>query len=230
MHRLLLDLSVFRRRTLGEYFYKREIFKWHEWDIPYDVALFRRFIFENDHWMRSQVDSLKKIAAKAKREKIQFFSYNEIEFEGWRGRTSNAEYTEYDMFLDIPVYAANSALERSKFSGSYLDKYLKKEKLVRFCKFLSQLNDRNIAHLMPILPLNDFEKESLSLIKDFQFLLSKMHENHYVDAFHLWTAERNKLDFFLTFDKKFVNVIRNCNFDKFECQPISPEEYSNLFI
>jgi predicted nucleic acid-binding protein len=153
-----------------------------------------------------------------------------LEFESWRGCSSEIEYTEYDIFRDIEIYNAFPALERSKFANYFLQDYIKKEKIIEFCKFLLMLNDKHINELSIVLKFTEFEIASLQSIKHFQKLLSKINETHYADAFHLWTAERNNLDFFLTLDKKFINVIRNSQCDIFECQPILPEEYDSLFI
>ncbi|OGP41631.1 MAG: hypothetical protein A2090_06470 [Deltaproteobacteria bacterium GWD2_42_10] len=59
----------------------------------------------------------------------------------------------------------------------------------------------------------------LSSIKNKRFLelqkmtgayqgAKKLNRNQLLDAFHIWCAEHNKCDYFLTLDFKLVNVIR----------------------
>jgi hypothetical protein len=41
----------------------------------------------------------------------------------------------------------------------------------------------------------------------FRELCSGLTRQHYPDADHLWTAEANNLDYFLTADRAFINVM-----------------------
>jgi hypothetical protein len=49
-------------------------------------------------------------------------------------------------------------------------------------------------------------------------------ENHYRDALHLWTAEVNGLDYFLTADKTFINVMTKTSRVPLPTRPISPSD------
>lgn len=56
--------------------------------------------------------------------------------------------------------------------------------------------------------LSEFEIESLRTIDRFHFFCQKSGKpEDYVDIFHLWTAERNDLDVFLTLDGAFQDFI-----------------------
>ena len=111
------------------------------------------------------------------------------------------------------------AVERSRFyQGHYLTyarKGGKKDRKsgvrttigqIQFMQMLCNLKEDFLPQWMPFvktLGLTAFEIESMVNLKCFQMLckISNGVEN-YPDMFHLWTAQRNHIDTFLTLDKK----------------------------
>ncbi|HZK14733.1 MAG TPA: hypothetical protein VFC55_09440, partial [Desulfobaccales bacterium] len=59
----------------------------------------------------------------------------------------------------------------------------------------------------------------------FKELCCALDEKHYPDAFHLWTAEVNGLDFFLTADRKFINVMSKTSRSQLKTKPIAPVDF-----
>ena len=117
------------------------------------------------------------------------------------------------------------AIERSRFQrGNYFAfarKGGKKDRdrgldtrlsQIAFLEMLCSLEDGFLSQWMPLkdlLGFTDFEVESLKNARCFQMLcnISNSVEN-YPDMFHLWTAQRNRMDVILTLDNKFANTAK----------------------
>jgi hypothetical protein len=132
-----------------------------------------------------------------------------------------------DLFSGIEIKKCQAAVNRPRFrQNTEFGYYLKKEELLEFCDFLLQLPLsalQQAAEVWASLPAS--EQESLTQLGRFKALCRHLARTHYPDAFHLWTAEASKLDYFLTLDKKFPNALRNNHDLDFPCEPVSPEEF-----
>jgi hypothetical protein len=229
-HRMLIDLSVLRKRIQGEFVTRTLNFFWHDWEIPYTQTEYQKFREIDDPWLTANVNALSKISDAARTGKIEFFTYSELNFEWMRGRGSNVEHSPYDPFSGIPMGNVFPALERSRFASSSFFDYNKKEKLVSFVILLNKIENVHLDKLKKYINFNNFELNSLNDLDKFKKLLNCITENHYADAFHLWTAERNKIDFYLMIEKRFINAVRAASFDEFDCQSLTPAEYCELFL
>jgi hypothetical protein len=89
---------------------------------------------------------------------------------------------------------------------------------ISFFKQLCALNKEKveavIASCASIMHLTEFEIDSLRSISRFQFLCTRSGIETYPDIFHLWTAERNGLDVFLTLDNDLPDLISRVNNEK----------------
>ncbi|MEE9584678.1 MAG: hypothetical protein V3W51_04275 [Candidatus Brocadiales bacterium] len=81
----------------------------------------------------------------------------------------------------------------------------------------------------------DAQFEFLRSIRNDQFLelqkmvgayqgKNKQNKNQLLDAFHLWCAEHNKCDFFLTLDFKLIRVLRNNRKHALLVEVVKPSE------
>jgi hypothetical protein len=52
----------------------------------------------------------------------------------------------------------------------------------------------------------------------------KINRNQLLDAFHLWCAEHNECDYFLTLDFKLVKVLQQNQKKKMKIRPVRPSE------
>lgn len=75
----------------------------------------------------------------------------------------------------------------------------------------------------PRFSLSPFEEKCLRNADVFKKICRGISENHYPDALHLWTAEENGLDAFLTTDRKFRNVMAHQKID-LHCQVVLPSD------
>ena len=65
------------------------------------------------------------------------------------------------------------------------------------------------------LDLTEFEVESLRTIERYKFICSRFRSSENLpDAFHLWTAERNHMDVFLTLEKRLPNLVKQIKGEK----------------
>ena len=125
-------------------------------------------------------------------------------------------------------------LDRSKW-GVGLDQLCSKEDVIAYCEcfFLTSSPERAdefIAGMRhnPRLNLSRFEEKCLRRSHVFKAICKGIDQKHYPDALHLWTAEENSADVFLTHDKKFRNVIARQNVD-LHCKVLFPSEFLTEF-
>ena len=57
----------------------------------------------------------------------------------------------------------------------------------------------------------------------FLEILDRIGGNKHADAYHLWTAEHNRVDFFLTTDQKLINSVRGSRVD-INVEVVAPSE------
>lgn len=178
-----------------------------------------------EFWKQEQIESLPTIARLAEEKVIKLFSYNELNFEslpGMRGLRGALG----DLFKKIEICKVPSAIERSRFMQMNILDYSKKERLIEFCNILINLNDPDLLLKAPI-RLTDFEKKNLKALNRFREICSGLNPGMYPDAFHLWTAETNNLDYFLTTDRKFINALTKSKKLPLLTKPICPRVLLN---
>jgi hypothetical protein len=224
---VLIDLSVLRRAVMTD---RVEIERKIIWgNITHAVPLlgWRRKpeLRAEQAWLKSQVDWLPTIARLAREDRLKLYSYNELGLEEARGRRG-MKGTFGDLFADVRVQTVPPAIERSRYRKTYdLETYSNKNSLTEFVLFLNGLDTSNITKIPDFWnSLPDFERQNLGRLTQFTTLCQTIAENHYADAFHLWTAELNCIDFFLMMDKRFLNAFRSQSRSSFRCSPVTPEE------
>ena len=65
---------------------------------------------------------------------------------------------------------------------------------------------------------------NLRNVQRFRELCAGLSEKQFPDAFHLWTAEINGAQMFLTTDRKFIRVMTKTKKTNLSCVPVSPQE------
>jgi hypothetical protein len=197
-----------------------------------------RFGIENQHYLvggyvrktadpnqeyQSQIDSLFTVGRFIREKRFEAFTYIELRFESvWRIIGER----EFDALEGCEINNCPPALERSRFrSGDFFALTRKGGKKDRrrglktslsqidFMEWLCTLDDGHISAIFEcrtILGLTEFEIESLRNLRCFQRLceISRSAEN-YPDMFHLWTAQRNRMDVFLTLETSLPNIFRH---------------------
>jgi hypothetical protein len=166
------------------------------------------------------------------REKIIPYITEELEVEEFRILPWPSPNYK-DLFADIKFKKAQCPIRRSKW-GLSLDQYIDKEDIIKYCKcfFLTPSVERTEKFIggmrhNPTINLSEFEEKCLRRSHIFKQICHGINEKHFPDALHLWTAEENGLDVFLTTDKKFKNVMARQRVD-LKCIVMFPSELINV--
>ena len=223
--RVLLDTMVLRHTATTVSVYKKHSLRVASIEHTYNVLGMQRNIhhISSGRWIKNQVEALPTVMKQAREGKILIYNYIELEFEIMKGNWFELRGGKGDLFKDIKIELLPSAVERSKLYQMDMSEYLKKETLIKFCKFLLEVDFKEIEKRPLLLSkFTDFEKQNLKSLNRFKELCSSLDETHYPDALHLWTAEVNGLDFFLTSDRKFINVMTQTSLAQLKTKPICP--------
>lgn len=168
-----------------------------------------------------EIDALYTIGRLIREGRIEAYTSHEIDLELMRGRVP---VRELNAFRDCKFKTCSSPLERSNFRSTidfseYISKGGKKDKnkgytdftQIAFLEWLLTLESKHtdsfIKHQAE-LKLTDFEIESLRALDWLKILAMKLRSSeNFPDVFHIWTAQRNNMDVFLTLDKRLTNSI-----------------------
>ena len=165
---------------------------------------------------KKQIEALFTIGRLIRESKIQPYIYSEIMAENARGRRPNQNFYALQ---GCNIQRCDAAIERTKFRQTinltdYFAKGGKKDikakkKLgnanqIAFLSWLCGLTVTEIQLIINhalVIGLSEFEIDSFRDLERFQFLCQRSASpENYPDVFHIWTAERNKFDVFLTLD------------------------------
>lgn len=174
--------------------------------------------------LKNQIEALPTIMKLARERNILIYSYIELEFETMRG-SFDLRGGKGDLLKDVNIEDIPSAVDRSKFQQT--EDFYEKQPLIDFCKFLIKVDIKEFEKRGDWFRsrFTDFERQNLMSLNRFKELCFALDETHYPDAFHLWTAEVNGLDFFLTADRKFINVMNKTSRAQLKTKPIAPVDF-----
>jgi|SRR5579862_2650217 len=182
----------------------------------------------NELWKRAQSEAMVGIAQSAREGRVYLFIYNEIETENLRGTLFPLGVVA-NCLDGVEIGRVPAAIERSIFQKMPLDTFTEKSTRVDFCRGLLSLDYREFAKRTKLMSmLSDFERRNLESLGRFRELCDNLDETHYPDALHLWTAEVNNLNFFLTADKKFINAMTETNQVALTTRPICLYDFLHL--
>jgi len=219
----MLDNGIISHSEFAESATKETPGRWGNTEYISSIhGLIRKAPHQNNDYQR-QKDALFTIGRMIREEKIEAYSYSELNFERARGRT---RIQEFNALQGCKIHRCSPAIERSKFAQTtnFREIFAKGGKADRkagvppgganqiaFLETLCSLTKEGIQDFIQIaslIGLSEFEIESLRKVSWFQSLckISRSSED-YPDFFHLWTCERNGLDIFLTLDSKLSNLV-----------------------
>lgn len=181
---------------------------------------------ENEKWKREQVICIPTIGKLGVLGEIELFKNIEIDFEGIKRpcsqRIGNA-------FENVTINDLDVAIERSYFFQTLaISDHLSNDQVTKFCDFLLKIKPKKIEELIKVVDkLSASMKENFLRIDRFKVICEGLSKKQYPDAFHLWSAEVNGMDIFLTTDKKFINAVTKSKKIDLPCYPMSPTELLN---
>lgn len=218
--RVMLDNSVYAHSQFAEPARGPQGPRFGIHNQQYQVYGFIRKELDPNPEYQAQKNSLFTIGRLIREKTVAAFTYNELRYESLNRVIG---VSEFDALADCPVMHCPPALERSRFQlGDFFDftrKGGKKDRKrganislsqIQFMEWLCSLDEMMIAKLLDLkitLGLTDFEVDSLQNLKYFQMLCAiGRSPEHYPDIFHLWTAQRNRIDVFLTLERKLPEM------------------------
>lgn len=169
---------------------------------------------------QSEIDSLFTVGRLIREGKIVAFTYSELDCESMWQHIGDPGL---DALAECKIERCPPAVDRSRFQGGLFPGFARKggkrdrktgldssHSQIAFMQLLCDLTNHSVSELISLgkpRGLTDFEIESLRNLSSFKQLcrLSGSAEN-YPDMFHLWTAQRNKMEAFLTLDSKLANI------------------------
>ncbi len=225
--KILLDNSILSGAELAESVVKEELVSWGDIQQKVNIHGYRKKVHKDTN-KQKEIDAICTVGRLIREGKATVYSYNELDFEAFR---RSVTVKEYNPLADCELKRCKSPIERSKFrqtinffehmaKGGKNDKKYKPENVstfnqIPFITWLIELQEESINNFIEkkgILGLSDFEIESLNNIEWFKFICSRFDTpENYPDAFHLWAAERNNIDVFLTLEKKLPNTVKSIN-------------------
>ncbi len=179
-------------------------------------------------WRQSEIDLLPKIAGLIREGHVEAFTTNELEAEYFRAAKAGVHFT--DIFEGCRFGFLPAPFDRSKW-GLSIEQHCSKEDVISYCEcfFLTPSEKRTEQFIEgmkrnPSISLTPFEERCLRRAHAFKSICHGIDRTHYPDALHLWTAEENGMDAFLTHDKRFINVIAHQK-AKLHCTVILPSSF-----
>ena len=183
-------------------------------------------------WLQPEIEALPEVAERIRDGRFLAFTTNELYAEAFRAaKFPTPAYI--DTFEGCSIVHLPAPFERSKF-GLGGEQFMDKDDVVAYCKsfFLTPSPDRIEKFIEgmrsnPRYSLSPYEERCLRNAHIFKSLCRGIDESHYPDALHLWTAEENSLDVFLTLDRKFRNVVERQDAN-LKCRVLYPSEILEL--
>jgi len=160
-------------------------------------------------FLHRQIDCLPTIARLAKEGVIDFYSYPGVWIESLGIPRSFPEWPLTDIFNGVTFRTLRSAVEYFAPPYTYTAGRPKKEFQIELCKVLLDRQDKggNAARLHVLRSICD-----------------GLSENHFDDVLHLWSAEIEGMQYFLTVDGKFVNALKQNKTCRLQCRLVTPTD------
>ena len=183
----------------------------------------RNAIPPEQKWRRMQLEALPAIGRLCREGRMTLGRSTEISLETMKG-TYRGGNVVGDLLGDVTLVHVPCAIDRSKFQQMDLEQYIEKTTVVEFCKLLLHLDSSALESPWLIERFTDSELTNLRNLERFRTLCAALAESQYPDAFHLWTAEVNGLDYFLTADRSFINVMTKTARVQLTTRPVAPRD------
>lgn len=176
---------------------------------------------------QNEIDGIYTLGRLIRESKIHAFTSIEIINERWRGRSP---FPEFNALNGCAIQSVPAPIERTKFRKTIdFRKYISKDKdkdnedefdvsQIGFFNWLCELKKIHVSMILnhrDKIGLTNFEVDSFDDLNRFHFLCRRLQsKKNYPDAFHLWTAERNDLDYLVTLDQKLINAFLSIKREK----------------
>ena len=223
----LMDLSVYRLGMTVKPVTESKEIKWGEITQMIPITGFARKL-PFDSKKQKEVECIPTISRLIKEKRLIAYQYNELQFENMLG-SQGLRNVKGDLFQDIDFEQVEPAIDRSYLGGMTLSQCVDRKDFIRFCDFLLSLEPEKIINFEEVRSLlPEFQRANLKNLDRFKDICEHLPRKHFPDVFHLWTAETNGLDYFLTNDTKFINVMTKTKQIDLPTPPITPSGLLNI--
>lgn len=230
MIKVLLDNSAYKKAAIEISVMTPKVVNWGGNDHVFQVSQVQRAKHMLEQ--REQMQAYQDIINQVRIGRVQLFTYSELLHESWNA--ADPRYIGAKHLLDgITLHHIDPAVERSRFQQMEFGKYIcikngkkksdKRSKMIEFCELLRGLNEDVVSQLLEIPYFNFSQQEKDNLTSQrFRELAQSLATHQLPDAFHLWSAEVAGLDYFLSFDGKFVRAMTMSSKLNLPCKPVLP--------
>lgn len=218
--KVLIDTGIVGAAELAEFATKEQTITWGDIQQSLEIAGFRRRTAAP--YTEDDIAAVVTIGRLIREGAVSAYTYSELKFELFRRATPVKEFYALD---GCQISNCPAPIERSKFRqtsdlGEFVSKGGKKDRKqnidvgdfnqIPFFEWLLRLDDQNVKSILlhaKAIALTEFEIESFRQLDRFKFICSRLRSSeNYPDAFHLWTAERNDINVFLTMENTLPNA------------------------
>lgn len=233
--RVLLDNCIMSGAEFAEPVTMKETVSWGNIQDAVEVVCYKKKVFD-DIFLQEELDAIVTIGRLIREGAVAAHTYCELDFESFRrSKPIKAFYA----LNGCPISHCPSPIERSKFRqtvnfAEHISKGGKKDKKkgmgisnsnqIPFIEWLLHLDKGSIQSILSRgkdFELTEFEEDSFRQIDWLRFICNRFGSpENYPDAFHLWTAERNKIDVFLTLERKLPNIVDQIRRSKEQKHPV----------
>ena len=224
--KILIDRNLEEHALTAEPVVRNQTVQWGPFTTSFDIHGYRGKALPEGEWKSQQIRALPTVARLAREGTLIFCTSTEIGFErhhaspGWQGFVG-------DLFHGIEYEHVPAAVERSFFSQSIdVGQYSSGQAQADWCReFLLRVDERQLLEsLRRYSDVPDFDRQNIANLQRYKLICKYLDtDDHRRDAFHLWTAEVNGLDCFLTDDRRFINKMTLSTPLDLPTPPISPQ-------
>lgn len=176
----------------------------------------------------TQID-IQAIGRAARNNEIFLYEYPELVWETWLGYQSlRNNVSPLYAFRDVKWHNIPSPIDRSKFFQS--SNWVEGKEVELFMDFLLKVEPNKLYVLMKKSgQFTDFELNCAKNLSTFQDMCDDkvLGRKRARDVYHLWSAECNNLDYFLTTDSKLINSYNTAVTHKkinLRCNLVNPKD------
>lgn len=223
--KLLIDRNLRHKAIRAEGAIQQRKIKWGPHELEVEIHGYRGKALPSAESELQQLESLATISRLANEGHLELYSSTELDLESFSASRGLQGFAG-DILADVEIRKVQSAVERSFFQATVdFHKHIHGDQVGRWCEeFLLKLDAKTVDQIIEHYgSLPDFYRKNLRNVSRYQEMCRHLtSQSHYRDAFHLWTAEVNDLDYFLTGDLRFINVMTQSTKIELRSPPITP--------
>ncbi|HEX4583164.1 MAG TPA: hypothetical protein VH139_13980 [Acidobacteriaceae bacterium] len=220
---VMLDNGILGHRQFAEPASEKRTRRWGTHKVSVEIFGFRRKPLNSNPKYQAEMDILFTVGRLIREGKIQAFTYSELSCERF---AQTIGLPDFDALARCEIKNCEPAIERSRFFSGEFPAYVRKGgkedrkrghgdnpiSQISFMEWLCSLDTKALSVLInqrALLGLTQFDVESLLHLTCFRKLCVVGNSaKNYPDMFHVWTAQRNSMDVFLTLDDTLCNIAR----------------------